>query len=82
MSCDEIENKGVVVLEEAEVGINTCQPMREIRELSDLKELLFFHLTIFQFLLYNVLRSQKYAFLSALGERLEEVLAEEGVGVL
>jgi hypothetical protein len=30
MSGDELENKGVVVLEEAEVGIYTCQSMREI----------------------------------------------------
>lgn len=40
---DEGHHVGIVMLEEAEVCILTCELMREVRELGDLKELLSLH---------------------------------------
>ena len=56
---DKVHDVLVVVLEQAEVGVLTGQLVREVRELSDLKEIILFHLASLQTRINDLASSQE-----------------------
>ena len=56
---DKVHDVLVVVLEQAKVGVLTGQLVREVRELSDLKEIILFHLACLQARVNDLASSQE-----------------------
>jgi hypothetical protein len=73
---------GVVVFEEAEVGVLPRELVREVRELCDLEEVLLLHLPFIKSCLDDLTCAQEYPLILGLPDFLDEALFEPGVLVL
>ena len=62
MILDELHHNRIEMFEESEVGILSRHLMRAVREVSDIKELVFGHLPCLQHVINHITDTEKYAF--------------------